>query len=199
MNEISDVRSIERLRSSQRGVFSMEDLRTVFAEPHRAALYRRIKRLVAAGVLERFDRGIYVASPFEPRIVSQRLAPESAVSFENVLADALIIGPKPRHRIFAIRSGRSRTVRGADWTIEYRTLDASLRFGETVEAGIRRTVPEKALLDVLSFHLRGRRALFDIYSDVDLDRLDRERLSDFLEAYANPRFVSFAKDALRLA
>ncbi|MEM6675917.1 MAG: type IV toxin-antitoxin system AbiEi family antitoxin domain-containing protein [Planctomycetota bacterium] len=198
MNEAGDLQTIQGLSESQSGVFRLEDLRAALAEPHRAALYRRIDRLVEVGALVRFARGTYVAPTFDAQVLSQRLAPDSAMSFETVLADNLVIGPRPARRLSAIREGRSRTYEGAGWTLEHHRLDPSLRFGELVEDGVRRTVPEKALLDVLTFHQRGRRALFDVYSDVDLDRLDRGVLESFLERYRNPRFVAFARDVLQL-
>jgi hypothetical protein len=199
MNALVDSRILQRLAGSQAGVFSLGDLRSALAEPHPAALFRRIDDLIDAGVLERCTRGVYVAEEFDLAVLSQRIAPDSAVSFETVLADALVIGPRPSTRISAIRSGRSRTYRVRGFVLEHHRLSEGLRFGEVSMDGVRRTVPEKALLDVLNFHLRGRRALFDLRSDVQLDRLDRGLLREYLDRYRNPRFIAFARDVLRLA
>jgi len=54
------------------------------------------------------------------------------------------------------------------------------------------------VFDVLYFHLRGRRYSFDIYSDIDLARLKKKRLSDYLTRYRNPKFVSFTTGLLEL-
>jgi hypothetical protein len=197
MNEGEDVRTIQRLAPGQSGVFRLEDLRTALGEPHRAALYRRIDRLIALDVLARCTRATYVAESFDLAVLSQRIAPDSAVSFETVLADALVIGPKPSHRISAIRGGRSATYAVRGLSVEHFHVAADMRFGEESRNGVRHTVPEKALLDVLSFHLRGRRALFDLHTDVRIDALDRVVLREFLTRYRNPRFVAFARDVLR--
>lgn len=198
MNGVDDLRTVERLRAAQHGVLTLGDLRTALAEPHRAALHRRLDRLIRAGVLRRFSSGFYVAEEFELAVLSQRIAADSAVSFETVLARDLVIGPRPARALSAIRDGRSATFAAHGCRIEYHHLAASLRFGESVREGIRTTDAEKALLDVLNFHLRGRRALFDVHSDLNFDRLDRGKLRDYLERYRNPRFVAFARDTLGL-
>lgn len=199
MKAFADVGTLQRLAAQQGGVFSLDDLKAVLAEPHRAALFRRVDRLIEGGVLVRCTRGIYVAMEFDSATLSQRIAPDSAISFEFVLARALVIGPRPSRRIAAVRGGRSQTYEAPGLTLEHHHLADNLRFGEEVRDGVRCTVPEKALLDVLSFHQRGRRALFDVRTDAHLDRLDRALLGEFLERYRNPRFVAFARDVLRLA
>lgn len=198
MNEIEDVRVVERLQARQRGVFTLDDLRAALAEPHQAALYARAQRLMRAGTLQRFTRGVYVTADFDLALLSQRIASDSAVSFETVLARELVIGPRPTRVISAIRNGRPATFDAHGFRIEYHHIATNLRFGEFVDDGVRRTDAEKAILDVLAFHLRGRRALFDVHSDVNLDRLDARRLRDYLARYRNPRFVAFARDTLRL-
>jgi hypothetical protein len=198
MNEALDLQVVERLRGPQRGVFSSKDLRTALAEPHRAAFYRRVERLLEVGALQRFAKGFYVAPDFDLPTLSQRLAPDSAVSFETVLARALLIGPRPVRAISAIRSGASARYEALGVRIEHHQLSKTLRFGENLRDGVRFTDAEKAMLDVLLFHQRGRTALIDIRSDVALERLERSKLEDYLERYRNPRFVAFARNTLRL-
>ncbi len=199
MNALDDLGVLEQLAPAQRGVFSLADLAAALAEKHRAAFYRRVERLIAALVLARCSRGLYVSRTFDPVVLSQRLAPGSAISFEYVLARALVIGPRPIRALSAIRGGRTQTYSACGLTIRHHHLADSLRFGEEVLDGVRTTVPEKALLDVLTFHQRGRRALFDVRTDAQLDRLDRPLLREFLDRYENPRFVAFARSVLQLA
>ncbi len=198
MKSVDDVRSIERLRRAQRGVFSLQDLRTAFSEPHDAALHRRIDKLLAAGALRRFGTGFYVAETFELEVLCQRIAPDSAVSFESVLARELVIGPLPVNSVSAVRDGRGATWSAHGTSVIYHHLAPHLRFGEVTRDGVRRTDAEKAMLDVLTFHLRGRRALFDLYDDVNLKRLDKKKLAKYLDRYQNPKLVAFARDVLRL-
>ena len=198
MNEGDDLQTVKRLAADQRGVFSLTDLRASLAEPHRAALYRRVDRLIARGVLRRFSSGFYVAGDFDLAVLCQRIAPDAALSFEFVLARELVIGPKPAHALSAIRSGRTQHIEGDGASLAFHHIKSDLRFGESVVAGVRSTDAEKAMLDVLLFHQRGRRALFDLRSDVHLDRLDRRKLGRYLRRYENPRFVAFARGVLEL-
>jgi len=198
MKSGQDARQIERLAGPQGGVFSRADLESCLDERHSAALYRRLQRLLDGGDLRRFRNGIYVAREFDLAVLSQRLAPDSAVSFETVLARALVIGPRPKHGLSAIRSGRTQRLLALGARLSFHHLAPELRFGERIVDGVRMTDPEKALLDVFTFHLRGRKALFDLHGDVDLDRLDRKRLRTYLERYENRRLVTFVLDTLGL-
>ncbi len=199
MKRGDDREVIRGLEGPQGGVFSTGDLRSALAEAHRAALYRRIASWVEDGTLVRCTRGLYVTEGFDPRVLSQRLAPDSALSFETVLADALVIGPRPDRRISAVRAGKSGRYEARGVVIEHRHQSESSRFGESVKDGLRSVAPEKAILDVLAFHLRGRRALFDLRADVHLDALDRSLLAEYVSRYDNPKFVAFAREVLGLS
>lgn len=150
-------------------------------------------------MLRRFLRGFYVAEEFDLATLSQRLAPESYVSFANVLSRDLLIGPRPERQVMAVRAGRNRTYRGFGFEIVHLGLAPHLFFGYEARDGIRFADAEKALLDTLYFHLRGQRYVFDPFSDVDTSRLDPVRLQDYLGRYRNPRFVTFARHALGLS
>jgi hypothetical protein len=73
-----------------------------------------------------------------------------------------------------------------------------LFFGYDTTDGVRFADSEKAVLDVLYFHLRGQRYVFDPFSDIDMSRLDPARLRRYIARYRNPRFVSFASTLLGL-
>jgi hypothetical protein len=80
--------------------------------------------------------------------------------------------------------------------VEYVGIVKSLFFGFRGDRGIYRATPEKAFLDTLYFHLHGRSYSFDIYQDIDITRLDRRLIEQWLIKYDNPRFVSFVKGYL---
>ena len=124
-------------------------------------------------------------------------------------------------RVAILRLGNYRGLRGPGWfmmlpVIETVTsyVDQRVRVSSvSAESTLTRdTVPvnvdaaifwlvwnaEKALLDVFTFHLRGRRALFDLQGDIDLGALDRKRLRGYLQRYRNPRLVAFVRKSLRL-
>ena len=196
MKILSDARLIQRFGASQRGVFSLADIQTALSDRHRASLYRRLRGLEEAGELRRFSRGVYVTQGFDIGTLSQRVSPGSTISFEFVLAKSLVIGPKPRHGVSALRRGRAKTYEGCGVRLDYHHVGDELRFGEVSGDAIRTTDPEKALLDVLYFHLRGRRSLVDVYSDLNLDRLDAKKLARYLSCYSNSKFVAFARDVV---
>jgi hypothetical protein len=198
MNAISDSRLVGRLAKVQAGVFSTADLKTALAEPHPAAFGRRVRDLIAHNVLFRFSRGFYVAEEFALPMLSQRIAPDSCISFETVLARNLVIGTSPDRRVVATKLGRTRRYQARGFEIEHVGISAGLLFGCEPTDGVRYADVEKAVLDVLYFHLRGRRFAFDIYSDMHLTKLDLGRVREYLKCYRNPKFVAFAQRVLEL-
>lgn len=196
MNLAADTRALERVARAQRGVLSKADLQTLLAEPHPAAFVRRIKTLEADQVLRRFCRGWYVTETFDLPTLSQRLAPRSYVSFGTVLARALLIGTRPERQVIAAKVGRARTYTAFGHEVVHVHIAPHLDFGHSAVDGVRFADPEKAFLDVLYFHLRGRRYPFDIWSDIAFDKLDRRRLNAYLRRYRNPKFVAFANGVL---
>lgn len=198
MKYAADARAVEKATVAQRGVFSKADLQTLFAEPHPAAFARRFRALEANDVLRRFCRGFYVTESFDLPTLSQRIAPESYVSFGTVLARELLIGARPVRQVVAAKFGKSRRYTGLGYEVVHLHIAPHLAFGAAASDGVRFADAEKAVLDVLYFHLRGRRYPFDIYSDIDFDRLDRPRLESYLNRYRNPKFVAFARGVLNL-
>jgi len=196
MNAIANAQLLRRFDAEQRGVYSKADLQTVFGEQHPAAFVRRVNKLLDERILRRFCRGWYVGEAFDLPTLSQRLAPESYISFGTVLARELIIGTSPDRHIVAVKTGRPRRYACDGYVIEHVGVTEELLFGFSRINGIRYAEVEKALLDTLYFHLRGRRYPFDIYSDISLGKLDRERLHDYLKSYKNPKFVTFVKGLL---
>lgn len=198
MNGMSDAENLREFADAQRGVFSKADLQVLLAERHPSAFVRRVQTLEAAGVLRRFARGIYVCDGFDLATLSQRLAPDSYVSFGNALAKRLVIGTRPERQLLAAKPGRAHQYRGLGYEIVHVHVAPHLDFGYQVEDGVRWADAEKATLDTLYFHLRGRRYPFDIYSDIEVARLDPARLEKYLAQYRNPRFVAFARGVLGL-
>ena len=198
MKSLADTITIRHLESEQHGVFAKSDLQTAFGEPHRAGFVRRIKSLLDHGILRRFSRGWYVTEEFDLVTLSQRIAPESYISFGTVLAKNLIIGTNPDRRIVAVKTGRPRKYSCDGYVIEHVGISKELLFGISDVAGVQYANVEKAVLDTLYFHLRGRHYPFDIYSDIALGKLNKERLREYLSRYRNPKFVTFAEGVLEL-
>lgn len=198
MKSLADSRLLAKLAPAQGGVFSTVDLKMALAEIHPAAFGRRIHSLMDEQVLFRFTRGFYIVEEFDLAILSQRIAPQSVVSFETVLAHKLIIGTNPRQRIVATKVGPTRSYSARGFEVEHVSLSKHLSFGWSTADGVRYACAEKAVLDLLYFHLRGRRCVFDIYSDLNLRKLDMELIHEYLMHYRNPKFVVFAKRVLEI-
>jgi len=196
MNVAVDDRLLRRLAPAQRGVFSKADLQGALGEKHPAALARRIRALQEVGVLRRFVRGWYVATEFDLPTLSQRIAPRSYLSFGTVLARKLLVGSAPARQVMGAKVGRARRYSGLGVEVVHVGIAPHLDFGHRPVDGVDWADAEKAVLDVLYFHLRGRRYVFDIYSDIAFERLDGDRLRAYLKHYRNPRFVAFAKGLL---
>lgn len=196
---IEDSILIQKYSSTLGGVFLISELATLFAESHKTATYRRIAHLENAGTLHRFIKGIYVTQQFDAQVLSQKICPESYVSFGNILAEHLIIGILPRNQIDAIKPGRSKTYVGPSCTIRHLGSVDHLLFGYETIRGIRKATPEKALLDTLYFHQHGIQFPFDVYNDVNWGYINQEKILLHLQRYKNPKFVEFAKGMMYAA
>ena len=190
---IEDNALIQRYSPTLGGVFLFSELATLFAESHKTATYRRIEHLENAGTLQRFIKGIYVTQQFDAQVLSQKICPESYISFGNILAEHLIIGILPRNQIDAIKPGRTKTYAGPSCTIRQLGSIDHILFGYETIRGIRKATPEKALLDTLYFHQHGIQFPFDVYSDVNWGYINQEKILLHLQRYKNPKFVAFAK------
>lgn len=193
---VADLRLVEKWSSEQRGVFSTTDLKTALEEKHQNAFHRRLRTLQSNGVLRRFTRGWYVAQNFDLATLSQRIAPESYISFSAVLAENLIVGTSPERQVIAAKIGKTRTYAALGYEIVHVGIAPHLFFGFETRDGVRYANKEKAVLDVLYFHLRGRVFPFDLYSDIRFAELDEGRLKRYLKRYENKKFIAFAESTL---
>lgn len=196
---VSELLMIQKLEGQQRGVFTRPDLEAVFGTHSPSAVANRVRALQTAGILKPFRRGIYATGRADIATISQTLAPDSVVSMTRVLSDALVIGTAPQNVVEAIRvTTRTRHYTGADFRISHHAISANLLVDFKVKNGVKFASPEKAVLDALYFHQRGKKFVFDIYSDLNLSRLDQNQLKRLLSIYKNPKFRAFARNVLKL-
>jgi len=196
IKKIQEISLIENFRPAMGGVFSTNDLSSLFGQENPVLLYRRLSILEDAGILSRFSRGFYVTKGYNPEILCSRMNPESYLSLGTALSKHLIIGSIPATTLYAVKTGRNRMYRSDQLTLMYMSVHERHFFGYQTEKGIRTATAEKALLDTLFFHQRGHRFSFNIYEDIDTSRLDRALMLDWLSCYQNPRFISFVRNYL---
>jgi len=196
---MQDIALVQKYSPILGGVFLFSDLATLFAEPHKTSTYRRIAQLESAGTIKRFIQGIYVTQDFDAQVLSQKICPESYISFGNILAEHLIIGVLPRNQIDALKPGRTKVYGDPTCTIRQLGSTDHLLFGYEVIQGVNKATPEKALLDTLYFHQHGVQFPFDVYSDINWEHLNHDKILNFLQRYKNPKFVEFAKGLMYAA
>jgi len=193
MNKILDIAlKVQQYSSDQNGVFTLGDLKNLVAARSKNELYRILSALTDKGICSQFSRGVYVTTGFDLRTLSQRIAPESYISFGSVLADKLIIGSVPKYRVAAIKNGKSRFYSNDVYSVQHHGINKELFFGYENVAGVNIATAEKAFLDTLYFYKKGVNFSFDIYSDIDINALDKELLNEYLKSYKNKKFVAFA-------
>jgi predicted transcriptional regulator of viral defense system len=198
MNKIINyIALIDKNSADMSGVFTYGDLAAITNTSDQTILPRRIKKIEELGTLVKFMRGFYITpKSFNPLVLSQRLCLESYISLETVLAKNLVIGSIPEYRITAVKLGRSRLYENKILSVEHLGIQKDLFFGFTEKDGIKIADPEKAFLDCLYFHLRGRKTIFNVYEDANMDRLDKKRVMEYLSKYKNPKFISFVTSIL---
>jgi len=184
---------IQKFAKLQSGVFSLSDLINIIFPKNKAALYRALSQIIEAGILKQFCRGIYVTNDFDIKVLSQRICPSSYISFGTVLSDALIIGSMPKYRLMAVKLGKTSTYADKRYTINHLGITKSLFKGFKNENGINIATPEKAFIDTLYFYKKGTKFSFDIYTDIDIDALDKDLINNYLKEYRDKKFVSFVR------
>jgi len=178
------------------GVFTYADLAVICNCSDTTRLPRYIRQLEEAGTLKKFMRGFYVTQAFDPRILSQRICPESYLSFETILSKNMIIGTIPTFRISAVKLGRSKIYRSQEITVEHLATSEKTFFGFYDKGGVKEADSEKALIDTLYFYQKGRKPSFELYSDLNIVKLNQELIHQYLESYKNPKFLKFVLGVL---
>ncbi len=197
MNKIiEELNLIEKYTPDLRGVFTIADLKNIFPSKHINTFYRKLSLLENKGILKRVVRGIYVAKSYDLNALSQKICPNSYISLETILARELIIGTVPRNTVRAIKLGKKREYNFDNKNIVHLEISPHLYFGFETNAGINFANKEKAFLDTLYFYNKGIKFYFDIYSDMNVSKLDMKIIFKYLKKYKNPKFINFVRTYL---
>jgi len=193
---IDDINKIKQFGKDMKGVFTLPDLRNIFPSNKINIFYRRIKALEREKILKRFVRKIYTTENFDLKMISHKINPASYISFETVLSETLIIGTIPINEIKSVKLGKKREYISEQGRIIHLSISKHLYFGFRKQEGINIATKEKAFLDTLYFYVKGMKYYFDIYSDMDIKKLNKNLIEEYLKKYKNPKFITFIRSYL---
>jgi predicted transcriptional regulator of viral defense system len=170
---------VSKLLSSESPFFTITSLQALFCTT-RASARTKASRLVERGILDRVSQNLYVLvnRKYSLFALANALHQPSVLSLESALNYWGLIVQVPQ-TIFSI-SLSSREVELHNTRFVYRKIKESLfRFGQMEAEDFYIAEPEKAFLD--SLYMMGKGLVDILPEDVDMDKLDRERL----ELYSN--------------
>jgi predicted transcriptional regulator of viral defense system len=168
-------------RELNKSFFTIADLEKITGLPRRS-LYVTLKRWVDDGLMERVGQGIYLPAMTEVSLetVAAQLYIPNYLSFESALARYGILNLVPYTLTFATpRKTRKFTLRKHG--VEFRQIAPKLFFGYEMKNGINIATPEKAFLDQLYFHSRGKASMD--FDELNLKGLSRQIARKFGERY----------------
>lgn len=189
-------RIISRFAEDMDGVFATADLDVLLGRKTDISLYRAIARLVEQGDLIKVKRGLYAVPDASLSTISGRIDPTAYISTGTVLAKYAVIGSVPIGRVQAVKTGAPRSYKCTLGVIEHLSIKPDLFFGFDMVNGVRQATPEKAFLDVCYYTFKGKAFSFDPASDVNLESLNMQMVSEYLQHYES-RFVSFYRKIWR--
>ena len=185
MNDLYDLSNlINKYTTELKGVFTINELKTLFNDFNEVALFRKINKLVKKNILSNFCRGFYIAQNFDIEQLSSKINEASYISFGNILAKELIISSIPKYTLMCIKLGKNRVYKYSNYKIIYLSIAQHLFFGFETIKGINYALKEKAFLDTL---------FFNIYQDINIKLLNINLVYSFLKKYKNSKFIIFVK------
>jgi len=179
--KLTTLNLIKTLQDFDKQYFSFADLKKITGLKEES-LKVALTRLTQKGVLIRVKRGIYNLgfSLIELGKIANQLYYPSYLSFESALSKYGILSQIPYTQTFAtIRKSKRISLAGTE--VEFTQLKKDLFFGYVMEGQMYLALPEKALLDELYLISRGKRSLN--LKELNLDKIDRKKLREFLEKY----------------
>ena len=186
------MRGIELLkvaRELNKSFFTIADLEKITGLA-RKSLYVTLKRWGDKGLIERVGQGIYlpVMTDVSLENVAAQLYIPNYLSFESALSRYGILNLVPYTLTFATpRKTRKFTLRKQG--VEFRQIAPRLFFGYEIKNGINIANPEKAFLDQLYFHSRGK-------ASMDFDELNLKGLSPQITKKYAERFPGYVQKRL---
>ena len=118
MNNVYGLYKLVNKYSSQlKGVFTINDLKTLFNDFNEITLFKKIKKLTKNNILSIFCRGFYITKDFDIEQLSSKINEDSYISFGNILAKELIIGSIPKYTLTCVKLGRKRVYKSSNYKL----------------------------------------------------------------------------------
>lgn len=191
------MRKIAQFSKELEGVFTFSDLWNLIGLRTSDRTAKVVNRLVRDGVLFKVRRGLYVTKGADLWVLACRLRKNVYISLDSVLSREGLIGTIPARSVSAVSPGNSRTVDTPCGRIRYFKIRRGLIFGTVQKTnGVVVADKEKAYLDLLYYYVKGARFVADPLKDIDLWKLNKKRLEEYLRFYKNPKFRTFVKGVI---
>lgn len=190
---------IQKIGPTLGGVFSYGDLFNLIGGGSAQKNQRTIKRLIREGALFKIRRGLYAAKNPDLWVLGCRIKENAYVSMDSVLSKNLLIGTVPERSVSLVYRGLGRrTVETPFGLLRFFSIKEDLIFGtRKLPNGVTAADNEKAYLDMLYYYSKGARFVIDPLKEVNVRKLNRKKVAQYLKKYRNPRFVAFVEGRLR--
>jgi hypothetical protein len=190
---------IQKIGPTLGGVFSYADLFNLIGAGSVQRNQRTIKRLIREGVLFKIRRGLYSTKNPDLWVLGCHIRENAYVSMDSVLSKNLLIGTVPKGSVSLVYTGlKRRRMETPFGLLRFFSIKKDLVFGTTrLPNGVAAADNEKAYLDILYYYSKGARFVIDPLKEINVRKLNRKKVAQYLKKYRNPRFVAFVEGRLR--
>lgn len=178
------------------GVFSLNELSSLFDLNNPQLLWRAIKEFESVGMLRRYCRGIYTAKKFDSFILSTKVRGDSYISLGSALAYHKLIGTESPLLVSGVTFNKAAEFSGTI-NLSYSKISEELFFGFVpLKNGTLMADAEKAVADTLYFYQHKKNFHFNIFQDINFSTLNKNKFNDYIERFNNPKFRAFARNCV---
>ena len=175
---ISSLEVAERLRTRGIKFITKTEIARLFGIGNANTTYKLLQRLEAKKILRRATAGIYLVSQMSVsdfEIANGAVYP-SYVSLESALSHYGILAQFP-FSISSVTTKRGRRFKFNNKEFEYVHVDPRLYWGFIKNNNFIMARPEKALLDMIYFQLKGLRKIS--LEELDMTSIDKKVLKEY--------------------
>lgn len=196
-SDLQILKNLQRFQDDLGGVFTSVDLYNLIGFHNAPSNQRVINRFIKSKILTRVKRSLYVTQNFDLWKLASLVQNNSYISMHSVLAKNGLTGTLNYNRVDIVTTGLGKTITFQNYRLRVVTISEDLFFGfQKIKNGICVADSEKAFLDILYYHSHGHKFAIDPLQEIDIEKLNKTKLSKYLSRYKNPKFVQFVKGVL---